>query len=224
MEKLAIVISVKDEGCFQRYTEESLKRIGCKYTLIRTDPNIPLCHSYNTVAKHSNIEKSKYLLFIHHDIVFLLSNWGKRLLELCDGLQDLGYAGTECCGKDKSCWGNGLSYGKRWGKPVDKPKPIHTCDDGVVVIPTKLFLERQFDPAFPWYPFAEDYAIWVKRKKGLTAYVLPVRIHHTGGCHSWLEKSHKRYADYVDELRQSMIRLKQKWGDRDIRSTAWGCT
>jgi len=191
IEKLAIVTSITDKDHYKRHLEKSFSKVGVPYSLIKTDPHLPYTISYNSILKYKNLKDSKYIVFVHQDVEFLEDNWGKKIFELCDNLPDFGYGGTECRTEDGIRIGCGYAFPskKRWGKEVKVPTPIQTCDAGIAVIPTYLFLERQFDTSFLWYPVHEDYACWVQYVRGLKAYALPLITWHAGQGHCrWIDE------------------------------------
>jgi galactoside O-acetyltransferase len=182
-EKLVVIVSITDQNYYEKHLGKSLENIGVPYTLIKTCPNIPYTKSYNSIIKYKNLKDSKYLLFVHQDVEFLEDNWGKKLLDICDNLPNLGYAGTECVTESGEIIGYGYAFSnrKKWGHRKEGIPTVQTCDGGIALIPTKLFLERQFDETFLWYPVHEDYACWVQYVKGLKVYCLPIETWHIGG-------------------------------------------
>jgi len=220
MEDLVIVVSVTVEKCYKECLEKSLSKIGVDYTLIKTDPNVPFTASMNSVIKHENLHKSKYILFSHQDVEFLDEGWGTKIVELCDSLPDLGYAGTECITKTGETIGCGYNKFPRqkWGKRIEKPTIVETCDDGTAIIPTKLFLEKQFNEEFPFYPVFEDYACWIQFVKKLKVYAFPIRIYHHWCGKVW-RKKFKTREKMCEYLTKEWLKLNKKWG-RQIHTTS----
>lgn len=210
-EKLAIVVSITDMECFETRLKPSLSKVGVDFTYIETNPSLPLAHSYNSIVKYNNFASSKYVIFIHQDMMFN-DDWGKKLVEVCDSLPDFGFGGGEC-----------ITYDERWFHCTNdmatftyKPEVIETCDDSLIVIPTRLFLERQFDESFPWYPFAEDYAVWVQLEKKLKAYCLGIWLCHMGCWNKYLDDRYARMGferghDYRKYLADAWYRMADKW-------------
>lgn len=226
---LLVVVSVKDRECFNEHLFKCLPNIGVEYQLIETDPNLPLSASMNSIAKHKELlENTKYILFIHQDVEFKTQDWGKKIIYWCNRLPDLGYAGIECVTRttppdwidcDDGTW-------------ITEPTICETCDSNFAVIPAWLFLERQFDESFPWYPVMEDYACWVAFVKNLGVYALPnesetqmqplkvenaVGFEHTGCSSEYkvrsitTERGFPTGHDYRVWLKGEWMRLNQKW-------------
>jgi len=221
MEKLVAVVSITDMEIYKKHLEKTLLKIGLKYTLIKTNPNISITESYNSIVEYKNLKESKYILFVHQDVEFLDENWGQKIMELCDKAVDFGYGGTECYTHNGVAFGCGYAWerNRRWGNEISQPIIVETCDGGIGVIPTRLFLERQFDEQFKWYPVMEDYACWVQFIKKLKVYCLPIVTYHVGGSrHGWNMKFKNR-DDYVKSLKRDYHRLCQKW-NRKIYTTS----
>lgn len=193
IEEFVIVVSITDNKWYSEYFESCLGSIGIPYTLIKTNPDVSITNAYNSIIKYNNLYKSKYTMFVHQDIKFLEEDWGKRIVEFCNKLPDLGYAGTECITEKGDIIGYGYAFrGKtKWGRSPKEPIKVQTCDGGVGVIPTKLFLERQFDEQFPWFPVQEDYACWVQYEKNMSVYCLPIISWHRGGGKIFAKNANK---------------------------------
>jgi len=206
IEKLVIVVSITDQEHFEQHLGKSLKKVGIPYTLIKTCPILPYTKSYNSILNYKNLKDSKYILFVHQDIEFLEDNWGKKLIEICDSLPDLGYAGTECITETGEIIGYGFAFPnkKKWGERKEGIPIVQTCDGGIAIIPTKLFLERSYDETFLWYPVHEDYACWVQYIKGLKVYCLPIETWHAG-------KGKEIHKDIRDISRKKKIELFKRY-------------
>lgn len=230
---LLIVTSITDRGCFERILgskDKNLKSVGIEYQIIETDPTLSLPASLNTIVKTHRelLENTKYIMFIHQDIEFLEEDWGKKIVEICDGLPDFGYGGWQCSSQTSPpiCF-NGS------GNPSDeerikKPIPSETCDNSLIIIPSYLFLEHQFDESFIWYPFAEDYACWVQFIKKLKVYALPIKATHSY-CIPHYKHGYKDISpefgletrsDYYSWLYHEWERLNRKWSDI-LGKTVW---
>jgi len=221
MEDLVITYSVTDRKCFDDGLGRCLSKVGVRHTIIETSTKLSWVDAANSIIKHENIQESKYILFIHQDVEFLEDNWGKKIIEWCDSLPDLGYAGIECVTREGESIGCGFTVGHmRIGRKITSPMVVETCDCGVAIIPTKLFLERQFDSSILsgrlWYPTHEDYACWVQFVKNLKVYCLPIQIWHKG-CHNifnWKRAGYSTPREYLDKegFTEGWYRLNKKWG------------
>ena len=147
---LIIVCSITDEIFFngEHGFAQCLKFVGIPYLFISTNPTLTLSQSYNSIVKtnYEDVKNSKYVTFVSQDSPIREIDWGRKLIDICDSLPDFGYGGLVCvkenCGFIKTTL----------------PSKCESCDAFFIVIPSKLFLENQFDEQFPWYPFAET--IW----------------------------------------------------------------
>lgn len=217
MVDLIVVCSVTCPECYHALTEKSFKNIGIEYLLIFTDPTISLSESYNSIVSthKTEIEKSKYIIFLAQDVTLTTENWGKKIIDICDGLPDLGCAGIECVSKNRIQVGFGGNY-------PEEPVSVNACDGAEVIIPSKLFLERQFDVQFKWYPMMEDYACWIQFVKKLKVYCLPIRIIN-GGCDKpskWVSQF-ANLTEYANRTRIDHDRLLNKWHIEGFPTTTW---
>lgn len=221
-EELVIVTSITNQECYEQRLEKSLSKCGISYTLIKTDPKLSWTKALNSIIKYENLKDSRYIAFCHQDVEWLDEFWGWRIIQWADSLPDFGYGGTECITKDAKHYSCGFSGPKRnkWGEAVLKPTVVQTCDSGTAIIPTKLFLEQQFDEQFDWFPVQEDYACWVQFIKKLKVYCLPISIWHSG-CQN--ENRVSRLERYPRDEEKIKIFLK-KWGKYTdfIRATSGG--
>jgi len=215
---LVIVTSITNQKCYDMLLGNCLPQIGIDYSLIKTDAHKPWTTSANSIINYKNLHKSKYIVFVHQDLKFLDKDWGKKIVELCESLPDLGYAGTE--GVTNQGVGIGCGFNRpdrrKFGVRIKEPIIVETCDGGTGIIPTKLFLEKQFDENFLWYPVQEDYACWVRFVKKLKVYCLPLKIWHRG-CHD-ISNWKKIYSYDLTALTVDWHRLNKKWG-RKINTT-----
>lgn len=212
--------SVTNPECYNGIlVEKGLKNIGVPYDLILTDPELSLSESYNSIIKtHRDIVvNSKFIVFLSQDAYFEMNDWGKALLCFCSKLKNFGYGGGECI-KTNGC---GIGFGTEHNNLY--PCEVSVCDANMIIIPSYLFLKRQFDTRFKWYPFAEDYALWVNRVRRLSVYYIPIRC-HSGGCATpsrWVNQFKDAY-EYAKALRVDHNRLLKKWRTTRIKTTTWG--
>lgn len=213
---LMVVCSITDQSCFDRCIGESLKKLGCGYTLVITDPDLSLSESYNSILKiHLEaVKNSKYLLFVGQDIIIEGKDWGKRLVASCDSLSDFGYGGVECM--DERGW---------VGCHADSNNPIqqaNCCDAGLIIIPSKIFLEHQFDTQFDWYPVAEDYACWVKIERHLEVYHIPIDGYNADARNCPQSKFYKEHPPAIRhrKMNEDHTKLLRKWKLDKLKTTS----
>jgi len=218
IEDFVVVVSVTDEECYKMRLEKSLTKIGIKYSLIFADSSLTLSKAYNSILKYKYLNKSKYIMFVGQDVEFLDENWGKKIIGYCDQLPLMGYAGVEA--RDHS--NKQINYFTYPETQTTNPVEVETCDGAIAIIPTKLFLERQFDEDFPWFPVMEDYALWVSKVKNLKVYSLPLKIFngYAGHASKWV-KQFTSNTDYVSSLRKDYNRLLKKWNLPKVNTTTW---
>jgi len=217
---LIIICSVTVQECFDRLLKKSLEIIGVPYKLILTDPNLSISESYNSILQTNmdDVKHSKYLLFIAQDVSIQDVNWGQKLIEVCDSLPDFGYGGIECR-KEKEAIGYYHA-----GKTNDPPIEVTTCDGAFAIIPSKLFLEHQFDEQFPWYPVMDDYQCWIRLVKHLKVYHISVKDYGTHGCSipsKWVSQFANNI-EYINRLREDHDKLLKKWNLQELITTTWG--
>ena len=216
---LIIICSVTIQECFDTHLKVTLKKIGVPYKLILTDPILPISESYNSILQTNldNVKKSKYLIFMAQDITINGQDWGQKIISICDSLPDFGYGGIECR-LDKQHIGY-FTHGKTNEPAIE----VTTCDEAFNIIPSKLFLEHQFDTQFKWYPYMTDYQCWVRFVKNLKVYHVPVEGYWCGGCNAskWVSQF-KTTKEYAAKLAEDHAKLLNKWGLVTLRTTTWG--
>jgi len=221
---LIIACSITCPECYHVKLEKSLQYVGTEHILIHANPELSLSESYNSIVlTHlKEIEQSKYVVFLAQDILFSDKDWGKKIIGLCDKLPDLGCAGLKCRTKiqtPRTPSKEALGYE---GNFPPYPIPVNACDGATIIIPSKLFLERQFDTQFPWYPVTEDYACWIHFVKKLKVYYLPVKC-EDGGCtrqSKWL-RQFATHLEYARQLKIDHNRLLKKWNLKRFETTTW---
>jgi hypothetical protein len=235
MVDLVIVCSVTVQICFEKLLQKSLEIIGMSYKLILTDSNLSLSESYNSIIETNleDVKQSKYLIFIAQDVSIKDQDWGRKLIEVCDSLSDFGYGGVECkrdiilasvlMGKTekeltwKDCDIGFFSQGNN----NDPSCEVTCCDGAIIIIPSWLFLEHQFDTQFFWYPIAEDYACWVRFVKKLKVYHVPIKDFRNGDC--TIQSRHvsqfKTHEEYYRSLFEDKKKLLRKWNLEKLETT-----
>lgn len=228
--RLIIVLSVTSQVCFEHRFKKSISRIGLPendFIIVFTNAELTLSQSYNTILSVPQIKETKYILFVAQDVEFMEDGWGKKLIDFCDQLPDLGYAGVECKGFKGEQINYQFAYTSQGISSADKisKEPINaeTCDGAIAIIPTKMFLEHQFDESFPWFPLMEDYVLWVRLIKRLEVYSIPLVIENgcSGIASKWV-KQFKTNSEYANHLSKEYDKLLRKWNIKIVHTTCWG--
>lgn len=219
MIELLVVASITQPVVFEKRLKKTLELVGCSYKLVLTDPKLPYAKSLNTIMETNkeDLEKSKYLFIISQDELILDKDWGRKLVDLLDTLPDLGYAGVECLHCDE--------IGQWWGVMMFNypPDEAMDCDASIIIIPCKIFLERQFDESFQHiYGFPEDYACWVRLERKLKVYHVPIPGLWIGGREDIPPKLiihlvGKEYPESIEDHK----RLLRKWNLKELRTTGF---
>jgi len=84
-----IVVSVTHPELYAWRLKQSLAMQTNKYKLILTNPKLPLSTSYNSIG---NID-TKYVMFVHEDIIFMSRQFLTKAEYICNHLKNLGVAG-----------------------------------------------------------------------------------------------------------------------------------
>jgi GT2 family glycosyltransferase len=130
----------------------------------------------------------KYIMFVHQDVDLCSNTWleeAEKMLEPISGLGIAGVAGM--CENEDSNGKRGrniIKHGKPekfWslGTVIQKPEPVQTLDECLVIIPKSMFDIFQFDEkiCIDWHMYAVDYCLSVQ-KEGLGVYAIPMFIYH----------------------------------------------
>ena len=208
-----IAVSITQPKCFGECLGPSLKIIGCDYYYAETPNTMTYAKSLNTIVQthREELEHSKYLLIISQDETIEGEGWGEKLKQELDQFPDLGYAGCEC----KYLATNGHWKTRYW---KESSMEVLNCDASVIIILAKLFLERQFDETFEHiYGFPEEYACYVRFKKNLTVYHVPIPGLWTGDRKCSEEKKIKHPVDHGDHMK-----LKEKYNLDYMATTGFG--
>lgn len=176
--------------------------------------------SANSIVKTNltDIQESRYLLFIAQDVDIRSQDWVKRLIETCDSLPDFGMGGVECCGL------NGEEVGRFLTGHSNNPAcEVTTCDGAFIVIPSYLFLERQFSEEFPWYPCFQDYGCWLYFDMHLKTYHVPVKEYYNPDRFvptRWVSKF-KTSQEFSDDMKIAHQKMLKKWNLECLPTTSF---
>ena len=94
--------------------------------------------------------KGKYIIFVHQDIELGSDLWLDRAEKTLNYLPELGIAGVAGMSEQGSNYverqrGFISDCGTPWGKPFNKPVPVQTIDECLLIIPKSVFKELPFD-------------------------------------------------------------------------------
>lgn len=134
------------------------------------------------------LAKGKYIMFVHQDVDLCSKTWleeAEKILESISGLGIAGVAGMSGNGNTNRERGrNIIKHGKpakfwSWGTAIQKPEPVQTLDECLVIIPKSIFDLLPFDEKVcdNWHIYAVDYCLSVQ-KLGFGVYAIPMFIYH----------------------------------------------
>lgn len=111
---ISVIISTYKPILFQQITENIKQTIGVEYEIIGIENNTQysICEAYNM-----GVERAKYpfLCFVHEDVIFLTSDWGKNLVSIMkndNSIGLVGVAGTKFKSSYPSAWGQSPTLSK----------------------------------------------------------------------------------------------------------------
>ena len=110
---ITVVCCITNRKMFNDCLGRSLKRQNVKYQFISAPINIPLTASYNTIM---NKIQTKYVAFIHQDILMLEEGWLRKAEQLCNEASNLGVAGIAGRTWGNKCSGYIIHYTRLHGK------------------------------------------------------------------------------------------------------------
>jgi hypothetical protein len=158
----------------------SLRNQTAKFELIALDNTGNMfksaAESLNCGGRQSS---GKYLMFVHQDVQLNDENWLTRVEKMLENIHDLGIAGP--IGMDSGGEAKGYidDSGQLLGNPIDKPVPVQTLDESLLIVPRTVFNRLEFDSQNfnGWHGYGADYSLSVK-EIGLNAYAIPAFIRH----------------------------------------------
>jgi hypothetical protein len=217
---LSIIVCSVNEEYLKKLKKNISETIGIEYELLVWDnreSNLGLCRVYNMMAANA---KFPLLCFMHEDIAFETSNWGRILSEIVAsnaGTAMVGIAGGKYKGRTYSGWFSGIdkmdfyhifhmdgtlrqqiSNKDSWADAEQKV----VCIDGILMLITKeAWNEHRFDevnvPGFHFYDI--DLSLRVARHATVLVTNQIDIVHFTkGGDYGdrWIsaaEKFHRRW-------------------------------
>ncbi|WP_054865026.1 glycosyltransferase [Methanosarcina barkeri] len=152
---ISVVCVYNNEKIFNNFLLKSLKNQNAKFELIGIDNT---SNEFKSAAEALNYggEKAanKYIMFAHQDVSFLTDSWLKNTEKLLDSISNLGIAGvagmSESGRSNPERGRNIITHGRPpkawpWGNRIQKPVPVQTLDECLVIIPKHTFDVLKFD-------------------------------------------------------------------------------
>lgn len=166
---------------------KSLEKQTSKYELILLDNTTGQFESAsNALNRGGKKAKGEYIMFVHQDVELSSVSWLKDAEKNLEFIPNLGIAGvagmSEKGNTPKERGRNVIKSGGRiweWGNPIQKPEPVQTLDECLVIIPKSVFNLLQFDEKVcnDWHLYAVDYCLSA-RESGRLIYAIPMFINH----------------------------------------------
>lgn len=160
---------------------------------------------------------SKYLVFVHQDIVFSSNRWLADAEKILNSLPNLGVAGVAGRNTDRfetiTNIKDDTNKKSSWNFHIDSPVKVQTVDECLTIIPKSVFDKLQFDKTTcdDWHLYVADYCLSIK-KLGLNIFVIPSSLYHVSSGGSFSKK-------YFDSLRKVLKKHKK---DYNLICTPYG--
>lgn len=199
---ITVVCGIANQKVFNHCLGASLKRQNIKHKFIAENVKLKPAKAHNIVVSQLN---TKYVAFIHQDVIMMENTWLKRAEQFCDKLYPkLGIAGVSGISWNGMLTGYIMLhmanpkkqtvyyYGKPFhahlhGQPFKNPQLSMTLDGVVQIIPTNVFKKIRYDENL-FQELSVDYCLQCKWKLNLNAYTLPLKTWHNvgrGGGRGW---------------------------------------
>jgi hypothetical protein len=186
---ISVICVYNDKATLERYLLKSLEQQTEKGEVILLDNTNGRFSSAAEALNFGGIKgSSKYLMFVHQDVLLPSSDWLFKAECYLDSIPKLGIAGVagmvEGGRSNEERGRNVIKHGDppeewNWGHPISTHEPVQTLDELMVIIPKHVFDRHRFDELTcdGWDLYAVDYCLSVKQI-GLEAYVIPLSVHH----------------------------------------------
>lgn len=186
---LSIVCVYNDKRVLECCLLGSLKNQTANHELLALDNTKGQFKSAAEALNYGGrLAKGKYIMFVHQDVDLCSNTWleeAEKILESISGLGIAGVAGMSGNGNTNRERGrNIIKHGKpatfwSWGTAIQKPEPVQTLDECLIIIPKSIFDILQFDQKIcdNWHIYAVDYCLSVQ-KIGFGVYAIPMFIYH----------------------------------------------
>jgi len=216
-----IVCCVGNEEIFKLRLGISLKGQETKYELIKLPVDKPMPEIFNSLDLDEI--KTKYIMFVHEDVLFMDKNWIERTYQLCEEVENLGVAGVagvtekgggyECIGHILHWGSRGIPRQRGFGNPIYDGKiiPVQTLDAQCLIVPTEIFKKYKFNEDYPFHMMAEDYCLQLKYLYNKDVVVIPLKVWHNEAglgrvkTHGEVDKWHKKlYEDWNERINRKI--------------------
>ncbi len=185
---LSVVCVYNNEDVLNRVLLKSVNRQSIEVELILVDNRNA---SFPSAAAALNFggkqAKGDFLVFAHQDMWFSDPYWMEEAGQMLPSIPQLGVAGVAGISDQGNDRGERLKSSLEvFDKPfwdrigqVDKPVPVQTLDECLLIIPRKVFSEIKFDEQRfdGWDCYGADYCLSVANH-GYKAYVVPLTCIH----------------------------------------------
>lgn len=186
---ISIVCVYNNREILTDYLLKGLGRQTTKFELLLVDNSGNRFKSASTaLTSGGKMATSKYVMFVHQDILLQSDTWLGDAEALLDSIEDLCVAGIAGM-RDRRTKMSNMTQGNPpmlvGNFRVQEPVKVQTLDECLLIIPKKLFGELVFDESLcdTWHLYAVDYCLSAKRR-GLDSFVLPLPAHHRSAGYS----------------------------------------
>ena len=213
---ITVVCGISNQKVFDHCLGNSLEKQDIAYKFIAEDVKLKPAKAHNSVL--SQID-TKYIAFIHQDVIMMEKSWLRRAEQFCDKLPKLGMAGVSGISWNGMLTGYIMLhmapregpkrqvvkyYGQPYhahlhGKPFKNPQLSMTLDGVVQIIPLEIFKKVRYDENII-QELSVDYCLQCQYNHGLKIYALPLRTWHNvgrGGGRGWTWNPNEPKHGYV---------------------------
>jgi hypothetical protein len=163
----------------------------------------------NVPQAYNEAQWADKTIFVHHDVV-MPPGFEAQILLAIDSLPDTwavcGVAGVRYT-TGKITFGYIEDRGRKWGKRIDKPVPVQTLDELLLIVNRKHGLV--FDTRFPQDFYGADICMQAHARK-LGVYCIPGFVKHN---------STRKVGERTPSFYESEEKFKLKWKERPIATT-----
>lgn len=201
---ITVVCGIANQKVFDHCLGNSLNKQDITHKFVAEDVKLKPSKAHNSVLPQID---TKYVAFIHQDVIMMEKTWLRRAEQFCDRIPKLGMAGVLGISWEGMITGYILLhmapregpkkkvvkyYGAKFnshlaGRPFKNPQLSMTLDGVVQIIPLEVFKKVRYDENII-QELSVDYCLQCKYHHDLNAYVLPLRTWHNvgrGGGRGW---------------------------------------
>lgn len=186
---ISVVCVYNNEKIFNDFLLKSLNNQTAGFELIGIDNTSNKFKSAAAALNYGGKKaRNKYIMFVHQDISFVPKSWLEDTERFLDSINNLGIAGvagmSEFGSSNPERGRNIITHGKpsevwSWGNQIQKPEPVQTLDECLVIVPKSTFDVLEFDEKTcnGWHLYIVDYCLSAK-EEGFGVYALPMELYH----------------------------------------------